>query len=174
MIVLSIICGIILVVAGFTCIFSPLGTFLASGYLVAILLLIYGIVGIVNVVKKKVHPAMLIVYILGIIVGIVSIFRPGAPLVIDAVMVYVFAAWFVVQGIISIYVSIVSRHDNRGWVFGLIIGIIGVLLGIFSFFNPMISAVAIGLLIGIYLIEAGISLMVFSTAVEAADDVSEQ
>jgi len=38
-------------------------------------------------------------------------------------MAYLFAAWFVVQGVVSIYVSIKSRHENKGWVLGLILGI---------------------------------------------------
>ncbi len=166
MVVLSIIVGILLMMGGIACLFSPGATFLASGYVVAILLLIYGIVGIVNVVRKRAHPVMLIVDILAIIIGIIAIIKPGSTLAIDVLMTYLLAAWFVVQGGVSIFVSIKARSYQSGWVFGLILGIIGVLLGIYSFFNPMVSALAIGILIGIYLIEAGLSMIVLSTAVD--------
>lgn len=170
MVVLSIIVGILLMMGGIACLFSPGATFLASGYVVAILLLIYGIVGIVNVVRKRAHPVMLIVDILAIIIGIIAIIKPGSTLAIDVLMTYLLAAWFVVQGGVSIFVSIKARAVQSGWVFGLILGIIGVLLGIYSFFNPMVSALAIGILIGIYLIEAGLSMIVLATAVDESNN----
>ena len=85
-------------------------------------------------------------------------------------MAYLFAAWFVVQGVVSIYVSIKSRHENKGWVLGLILGIIGTLLGIISLIQPLISALAIGILISIYLIEAGLSMIVLAAAVNQNRD----
>ena len=170
MVVLSIIVGVLLMMAGIACLFSPGATFLASGYVLAILMLIYGIVGIVNVIRKKAHPAMLVVDLLAVIIGVIAILKPGTTLAIDILMTYLVAAWFVIQGGISIYVSIKARAYQSGWVFGLILGIIGVLLGAYSFFNPMVSALAIGILIGIYLIEAGLSMIVLATAVESVDE----
>jgi len=76
-----------------------------------------------------------------------------------------FAAWFIVQGIISIYVSVKVRQVSSGWVFGLILGIIATLMGIISLIHPLISVVAIGIMIGIYLLEAGLSMIVLATAV---------
>ena len=51
MVVLSIIAGVILTMGGIACLFSPGETFLATGYFIAILLLIFGIVGIINVIR---------------------------------------------------------------------------------------------------------------------------
>ena len=152
---------------GVVCLFNPGETFLAAGYVMTILLLIYGIIGIVRVIQKKSQPLELIPSILAVIIGIIAIFRPGTTLVIDGLMAILFAAWFIVQGIISIYVSIASRKIQKGWIWicGLIIGIISLLLGILSFVQPLVSAVAIGILIGIYLIEAGLNMIVLATAV---------
>ena len=152
---------------GVVCLFNPGETFLAAGYVMTILLLIYGIIVIVRVIQKKSQPLELIPSILAVIIGIIAIFRPGTTLVIDGLMATLFAAWFIVQGIISIYVSIASRKIQKGWIWicGLIIGIISLLLGILSFVQPLVSAVAIGILIGIYLIEAGLNMIVLATAV---------
>ena len=152
---------------GVVCLFNPGETFLAAGYVMTILLLIYGIIVIVRVIQKKSQPLELIPSILAVIIGIIAIFRPGTTLVIDGLMAILFAAWFIVQGIISIYVSIASRKIQKGWIWicGLIIGIISLLLGILSFVQPLVSAVAIGILIGIYLIEAGLNMIVLATAV---------
>ena len=165
MLVLTVICGVILMMGGVVCLFNPGETFLAAGYVMTILLLIYGIIGIVRVIQKKSQPLELIPSILAVIIGIIAIFRPGTTLVIDGLMAILFAAWFIVQGIISIYVSIASRKIQKGWICGLIIGIISLLLGILSFVQPLVSAVAIGILIGIYLIEAGLNMIVLATAV---------
>ncbi len=43
--VLNIILGILLVIGGFSCMFTPFATFLSAGYYIAILLLVYGVFG---------------------------------------------------------------------------------------------------------------------------------
>ena len=156
---------------GIACLFSPGMTFLNTGYVIAILLLIYGIVGIINVIKKRAHPVQLVVDILAIIVGVMAIFRPMNTLVIDAILAYLVSAWFVIQGGISIFVSIRAKAYRKNWYWGLILGIIGLIVGIYSFFHPMVSAITIGILIGIYLIQAGLNMIVLATAV---DDYNNQ
>ena len=170
MVVLSVIVGIILIMGGIACLFSPAATFLQTGYFIAILMLIYGIVGIVNVIKKREHPLTLIMHILAIIIGIFAIFRPMSTLVLDTILAYTVAAWFVIQGVVTIYLSITVRKAAKGWVWGLIMGIIGMLLGIYSFVHPTLSALMIGILIGIYLIEAGLNMIVLAVAVDSEID----
>ena len=88
MVVLSVICGVLLMMGGIACLFNPGATFFATGYFIAILLLIYGIVGIVNVVRKRAPAIGLITYILAVIVGIFAIFRPENALVMDTILAY--------------------------------------------------------------------------------------
>ena len=45
MTVLSIILGVLLIIGGFSCMFTPLATFLSTGYFLAIMLLVYGAYG---------------------------------------------------------------------------------------------------------------------------------
>jgi len=170
MLILTVICGVILMLGGFSCLFHPAATFFETGYFMTILLLVYGIIGIVRVIQKKSHPLELIPSVLAVIFGIIAIFRPGTTLLMDGVMAYLFAAWFVIQGLISIYVSIKVKGIKKGWYWGLIIGIIALLLGIYSFFHPMVSAVTIGILVGIYLIETGLNMIILATAVTPDDN----
>ena len=163
MLLLTLIFGIILMIGGFSCLFHPAATFLKTGYFMTILLLVYGIIGIIRVVRKKAHPLQLIPSILAVVVGIMAVFRPGTTLLMDGLMVYLFALWFVIQGIISIYVSIKAKGVTSGWYWGLIIGIIALLLGIYSFFHPMMSVISIGILVGIYLIETGLNMIILAT-----------
>lgn len=170
MVVLSIIMGVLLIMGGVSCLFHPAATFFETGYFLAILMLVYGVVGIVNVVRKRAQPIELLVHIPAIIIGVIAFLRPGTTLVVDAMMVYLVAAWFVVQGLVSIYLAIRVKRIRSGWYWGLILGILGVILGIYSFVHPLVSVLTIGILVGTYLIESGLNMIVLATAVEASVD----
>lgn len=171
--VLTIILGILLTICGIACIFSPGATFLATGYVLAVLLLVYGIIVIINVIRKYSSPIMLFAGIPAVIIGAIALFRPGSGEAFDLLLLYLFSAWFIVQGIATMVVSIRSRHFTRGWGFGLAMGIISVIVGGYSFAHPAVSAIAIGILVGIYFIEAGISLMSLAFMARNIDDAIE-
>ena len=160
--VLTIILGALLIIAGVICMFSPGETFLATGIIIGIMLFVYGIIGTIGVIAKRISTLMLFATIPALIIGIIALVRPGSTFVIDAFMIYLFAAWFVVQGIMNIVVSVRSRYFTRGWGWGLALGIISTILGIYCFIHPELSALAIGILVGLFLIEAGIDLIVLA------------
>ena len=164
MTVLSIILGVIMIIGGFSCMFTPLATFLSTGYYIGILFLIYGITGIVRGFKKEANVWEVILSVLAIIVGVVSLVRPGSTLIIDGVLIYVIAIWFVIQGIVSIVTAIQAKGSNSGWFWGIIVGILAIIVGGYSFAHPVFTAVTAGILIGFYFIEAGISLIMFAGA----------
>ena len=172
--VLTVILGVILAIFGIACIFSPGETFLATGYCLAILLLVYGIIGIINVIRKFSSPITLFASIPAVIIGAIALFRPGSAGAFDLLLLYLFAAWLVVQGIVDIIVSVKTRFINRGWVWGLIFGIIAILFGAYSFAHPQVSAIAIGILVGLYLIEAGISMIVIAATARNIEDAVER
>lgn len=167
--ILSYIMGALLIIGGIASLCSPENTFLATGYMMAILLLIYGILGILNVVLRKTSPIFLLSTIPATVIGIIAIIRPGTTIIFDAFMIYLFAAWFIVQGITTIIMSIQMRRLIRGWGFALAIGIISTIIGIYAFIYPSISIIAIGIMIGMFLIETGIDLIVLTAAVSAVD-----
>ncbi len=179
--VLTIILGILLTIAGVICLFYPGETFLETGYIIAIMLLVYGVVGSIGVIAKKLRPSFLWTTIPAIIIGVVALFLPGDKLFMHALLIYLLAAWFIIQGISSIYMSVRSRFFYRSWPLSLVIGIISVALGVYTALQPALGVLAIGILVGIFLIEAGIDLMVIGATVgrvegiakEAADIVDE-
>ena len=165
MTVLSIILGVLMVICGVSCMFTPLATFLSAGYFFVILLFVYGVMGIVNAVSTKVYGVNFLFAILSVITGLVVLFVPGLKLMTDGILIYVMAAWFVLQGVVSIFLALNTKRitkDNK-WIWGLIIGIIGIILGIYSFVHPGVLALAIGVLIGVYFVEVGISLIISAT-----------
>ncbi len=173
MTVLSIILGILLVIGGFSCMFTPLATFLSTGYYISIMLLVYGIVGLIRFFKKQAGVLEMIVSVLAVIVGIICLIYPGKSLVFDRMVLIMIAAWLIIQGIVSIIVSIRLREVRKGWYWGVIVGVLGIVAGIYSFAHPVLTAMTAGVLIGWYFIQAGFDLIILGSAADAVKDAIE-
>lgn len=165
--ILSIILGALAVLCGIGCTLTPGKTFLSTGYMIAFLLLVYGISGIIRAISTKKYDLSFAVSIIGTIIGVFAVFRPASTLAIDIVLIYCTAFFFVAQGVTSILVSLKIKKLATGkmWIFGLITGILALLLGIYSIFHPMTAAIAIGFLIGFYFIETGINMIVLALSI---------
>lgn len=159
MAVLSIIVGAIITVGGIICFFTPFATFMAAGYIIGIMLFIYGIIALIRSIQKRAGVPAYITSALAIFVGFLAVFRPGGTLVIDMLILVFIAIWFIVQGATSIYISIKRRKELPGWGFGLASGIFGLAAGVLSFIFPQVEMFAVGILMAIFLIEAGLSLI---------------
>ena len=160
MTVLFTILGVLLVIGGISCMFTPLATLLAAGYLIGILLLVYGIFGIVRAITEKGGALDWILSILALAIGLFSFFRPDASLgAYSGIIIVLLAGFFLVQGIVHIVTAIKTRFVNKNWVWSLIVGILAAILGIFCFVYPMFTAVTAGVLIGFFFVMMGISMI---------------
>ena len=166
MTVLFIILGILLVAGGFSCIFTPLLTFMSTGYYVVILIFVFSIFGIIKAIVEKRFGVNFGFSILSVLLGIVMLAFPGTLLFAEGVMLIMTAIWFVMMGIVTIInsVSVKKATGSAIWILPLIFGILDILVGCYSFFHPMVMAISLGILIGIYFIETGFTL-IFSSAV---------
>jgi len=154
-----------MIICGVSCMFTPLVTFIDTGYFIVILVAIYGMLGIIRAISEKRYGAGFVFGILSVIFGVVTLFFPRLMLLADGMMIYMTAAWFVLQGFVSVFtaISLKKSTESKMWILLLIFGIIGVLLGGYSFFHPALVAVSVGFLIGFYFIETGFT-MLFSSA----------
>lgn len=165
--VFSIILGVLLAICGFSCIFTPIMSFIDVGYLLVILLLVYGIMGIIRAFSLKIYKVDFVFSILSVIASLVILFVPRMLLMTEGLLVYIMAAWFIVKGIDSIYTSVKTKSkDNKWWIWGLVIGILSGLLGIYSFLHPLLVAFTMGILIGLYFIETGIEMAIMAAQSE--------
>ena len=165
--ILMIILGILMVLCGGSCIFTPVLTFLQTGYFLIILLLVYGIAGIIRSIVSKEYGTGFAFSIISVIAGIVIACVPGLTLMTDGMLLYMMAGWFILQGIVSLFISIKFKGANGGkkWIWGVVLGIIGILLGVYTMFHPMLLAFTMGILIGVYFVECGISMIILSSQV---------
>lgn len=161
MTVFFIIFGILLVAGGFSCIFTPLLTFMNTGYFVVILIAAFGIVGIIKAIAEKKFGVNFIFSILSVLLGIAMMVFPESLLFAEGMMLILTAIWFVLMGIVAIFnaVTVTKSFGSKVWILQLIFGILSVLIGCYSFFQPILMAVSLGVLIGIFFIETGFTLM---------------
>ena len=84
----SIILGVLMVLCGFSCMFTPLATFLSTGIFLCSLLLVYGIFGIVRFFRKEAGVPELVVSILAVIFGVICVIHPGETLIFDKLVLF--------------------------------------------------------------------------------------
>ncbi|MDO5702972.1 MAG: DUF308 domain-containing protein [Lachnospiraceae bacterium] len=157
--VISLILGILLIVGGVACFATPLATLFSTGIFIGALFLVYGITGIIKALQKQASGLEILISVLALVIGVISFIRPGSTLVFDGIILYCIAAWFLIQGIVSIVISVQTRETNNTWILGVIVGILGIFLGGYSFLHPRFTAVTAGFLIGFFCIEAGVNLI---------------
>jgi uncharacterized membrane protein HdeD (DUF308 family) len=154
-----------MIIAGIACMFTPLITFLSTGYFLGAVLLVYGIAGIIKAITQKGSVLEWVLNILSIAVGVVALFKPGAIGEFDRVLLIIVAIWFVVQGVIQIIIAFQEKGVVKGWWWNLIGGILGIILGIYCFAHPMVTAISVGILVGFFFVESGVSLITMALAV---------
>ena len=165
--ILTIILGVLLIIGGVCCMFTPFATFLSAGMMIAMMMFIYGITGVVRFFQKDCGVLELISSILAIIVGVIAIIRPGSTLVLDSLVLNMVSAWLLVKGLINIIVSIQSKDEVKGWGWGVAAGVLSIIAGVLSFMHPMITALTVGVLMGLFFVENGIDLIVFGSALRS-------
>lgn len=161
MTVLSIIIGILMIICGISCMFTPLVTFMDAGYFIVIMVAVYGVIGIFKSISEKRFGVGFVFSVISVIFGIAVLFFPKLMLLADGVLIYMAAAWFVLQGIVAVITAstLTRATGSKLWIVQLIFGIIGILLGCYSFFHPALVAVSLGFLIGFYFTETGITML---------------
>ena len=150
-----------MIACGFSCMFTPLYTFLRMEYFIVILMLVFGIIGIIKSIAGKRFGVSFVFDILSVILGIVLLVFPGTLLFAESVSLIITAIWIMMMGIVTIFDSIKYTKPLGGgmWILQLIFGILAILIGAYSFFNPLLLAISFGIMIGIFFIETGFTLM---------------
>ena len=78
--------------------------------------------------------------IAAILFGVIAFVYPGLTV---AVLVLLFGAWVLVDGIFRVICAIGHRASDKEWGFDLIIGIVGIIIGLLTFHAPQITALAL-------------------------------
>jgi uncharacterized membrane protein HdeD (DUF308 family) len=96
-----------------------------------------------------------LVGILSLVAGIILVFKPSNSL---ATLAVIFGIFLLIDGIGELVASLTGAAENRG--LAAIVGVLGIVIGIALIRHPFHGVTAIGLLIGIWLVAAGVVRLV--------------
>lgn len=155
--------GIILVLTGGFAMVFPLGAAYGIEVFVGILLLISGCAFLINAVAshKQGFVWQIILALIYLAVGIMLLVYPLSGVV---TLTLVLGICFLVSGTFKSLVALSSRK-SQGWGMLLVSGLLGIVLGILILASwPSSSAWVIGLLVGIDLLFAGMTMIMLALA----------
>lgn len=163
----NLIGGILLVILGIISFATPVANLAAISIAICLIVIIYGIFLIIaysSFPKAFRSGWMLVMGILSILLGIWMLSSGGITALTET-LPYIFAVWLMVSSL-SLIASSIDLKDMKvsGWVWELILGIIGVVLGFILMFDPITSALTLSFMLAYVFLFKGISdIIVFFT-----------
>src|SRR5205085_3256577 len=90
--------------------------------------------------------------IAAIVFGVMAFAYPGLTV---AVLVLLFGAWVLVDGVFRVIGAIGHRDSDKEWGFDLVIGIMGIIIGFLTFHAPGVTALALVIYIAAWALMIG-------------------
>ena len=176
---LSVIFGVLMIIAGVSCLFTPVSTSLMLGYVVGLSMVFDAIGRFINWWQEKKNGLadgwMLAGAILSAVFGFFILNSAALQLSVDLFIVYYTACWLLFHGIFAIARAWKIRRLHKNWntkmlgahwYIPLCIGIFACVFGILCLFKPVIMASVIGVFIGLGIISAGANMITLATTPE--------
>ena len=172
--IFRLIIGLAMAVFGLVCIFTPLKTSFGINNMVAVLAIIYGVVGIITGIISKSRGLHFAFCILSVLFGIAVFCLPLVTVITNNIAARIVAGWVIAQGFVTIATSkVVKAEGSKKWILLLLSGICGVLLGIYAFLHPVFFGVMVawvlGIIIGAFFIQTGISILFLPSKIKKAE-----
>lgn len=165
---LIVVMGVLMILGGISLLATPILNFISAGYFIIVLFFFWGIYGIIQGISEKRYDKNFFFSILSLILGIIGVSVPGVAEMNNSILLYLAGGWFLLHGVLTIVDAIAGKKagaDTGTMIFGIVLGIIELILAIYSIAHPAVLAISIGLLIGFYFIEHGISLIVVGSGI---------
>lgn len=157
MLIGSIILNVLFLIFGFILYMNPRTSLETLGVFLGIYLVIFGIFSIVEYLSKEVKPLYGLNLIWGIIAIIIGLFAIINPLKLSTILTLALGIYLIVLAISkTIEAFKLKKLKYDGWLLMLVIAIILLVFSIFIIINPIISAMEITEVAGIFIILASI------------------
>ena len=175
--VLLFILGLLVMFGGVFCVARPLAVDMAMIWIMGFVMFFYAIENIVTYKERKrmgiADGWNLAGAILGLICGLVIIISGTAKLIVGEMLIYILFIWMIISGIITLIGAFnLRKFKNTGepaidsftgnWGWYAVLGVLMIIAGIFGCAYPLITALAIGIFVGVDIIVAGIQMMALS------------
>ena len=154
--VLVLIMGIIMVAGGIYTWFHPLAALAALALILGIIFIVVGAGYLAAYFGGSRSGWYLAVGLLDIFVGIILVSYLRQTIL---ALPFMFAFWCLFTGVIQIAAAIQLKNSPMAklWLWPLVAGIIGIIVGFWILFDPLAGAVTLTILLGVYLLVNGIA-----------------
>lgn len=154
--VLVLIMGIIMVIGGVYTWFHPLAALAALALILGIMFIVVGVGYLAAYFGGCRTGWYLAVGLLDVFVGIILVSYLRQTML---ALPFMFAFWCIFSGVLQIAAAIQLKNSPMAnlWLWPLIAGIIGIIVGFWILFAPLAGAVALTILLGVYLVVNGIA-----------------
>ncbi len=163
---LTVVSGIILLIAGTLAIFSPFVAGVSITMLVGAMLAVSGIGQCFLAFKTGAFGRGLMVFVVGILMAITGLYMMNQPIAGLATLTIILMSYLLATGALEIIVAFQLKPAD-GWGLQLFNGIVTLLLGIMLWRQfPLSGAWAIGILFGIKMIFSGLAFVIIGRNVK--------
>ena len=156
------------IIGGISMLATPLLTYLGTGPCIIMLFFINGIVGVVHGFFEHRFDKSFFLAVLSLILGIIGLTVPGIAEMNNSILLYMAAGWFILHGVFTIINAIAGRKEGGMKILSIVLGVVAIILGIYSIAHPAVLAVSLGILISFYFIESGIDMILIGSAYSMA------
>jgi uncharacterized membrane protein HdeD (DUF308 family) len=155
--------GVIALIFGVAALFFPQAAFLSLVLVFGAFALVDGIFAIIAAftggAKSENWWWLILEGLFGVLIGILTIWQPAA---MGLAWIFMIAAWAIVTGVFEIVTAIRLRKVMTGEWALILGGVISIIFGLLAAFFPMSGAFAVGVVIGIYALLFGISMILLA------------
>lgn len=167
---LSIVLGLLLIVGGIMSIVNPASIMMSLGTLMGLFILVHGVGSLITYFRFRpwAEGWGAAGAILSIVLGILLMTSAMLKLYANLVLVFAAGLWMLSAGVVGVVMAVrlfkMGRTRSRGrhgtgWAVLLLLGIVLIGLGVVAFVHPVVSAMTIGVLLGVHVIAAGVELI---------------
>lgn len=160
--IVTIISGVLMLLAGVWCFANPGASFLSLAFVLGIVMIIAGVTGATNYFTEKNRNAeggwVIAESILTFILGCIVL---SNQLLVDAMVIIFFGMWLLFSGCLRIVAAFqLRRLEEKTWHWTLGFGIVASIVGLYAFVNPITFGLSVGLLVGGFFVVQGANVLV--------------
>ncbi|MGO2083718.1 HdeD family acid-resistance protein [Vagococcus sp.] len=161
----SLLLGILFIIVSLLSFRDPVGDLVAIAFVFGVFAIVKGIFELFlrNKVKKFTGIQLrypIVIGIIDIIIGVFILFNIQASVM---ALPFVFAIWFLVDSLYGLMSAGTAKVVSNGYYWFIIfINIIGIIVGIMLFMNPITAALTLSFLVGFYFMMFGILEIVYA------------
>ena len=181
--ILVILLGVFLVAGGVYCLFTPLETFLSTGYVVGALIFCDAIANIIAWFDVRKYTEIsgwyLFAAIVSVVFGIAVMVSPLMQLSVDMVILYMICFWIIFAAVARImigvrvkkvYDTLPNEFKNGRWIWLIIAGVLMIVFAGICMAKPAVLSTILGVFIALYIIFNGISLITLGTYIQTSSN----